>query len=746
MTDYDFKTLNDKEFEALCTDLLSRALSHKFERFKPGKDAGVDGRYFAEDGSEVILQCKHWANTPLQQLITTLGRDEKAKLDKLKPSRYILAISNPLSRLDKKKISTVLSPHLARDSDIYGKEDLNDLLKQFPDIERLHYKLWLHSTNILAIITQSGIIGRSEFTIEQIAQKASRYALTENHKKAAEILNNLGVLIISGDPGIGKTTLAEHLCLQYAADGFAFVNVIDDISEAEKVFSKDTKQIFYFDDFLGRNYLEALTGHEGGHLAAFIRRISTNKLKKFILTSRSTILNQGKFLIDAFHHENLKRNEYELRIDALSAIDKARILYNHIWHSGLSDEFKEEFYRDKRYRVIIEHKNFNPRLISFITDPSRRNSENVSQYWPYIEQSLSDPSHIWGHSFDTQADPGQRAIVLLVVLNGKRIQEQLLANAFHRLADRPGGQTLRGSHDFGSYIRLLTGSFLSRFFLAKFGAALDLFNPSIGDFVLKKYSSDPRILKDGVAALRSINGLATILNIRIAGLIADDVVNEIFRDVLAEAGRDEFYDYPISFVAKLCQEVLLSDASNKYLDRALEVIIEKGAINDFDPSLNTVRIGLGLGKISGANAVQFVMRNLEDISSDDDISDATAIVEELPSDMLERDSLANAIYDHVVELASNSLDEFIEVTDAFYGVGWEDTDEAEDNITKMIEEKFSQLGIEITRYCARDIAQSIDIENRLQKHIMNSSESYDRDVSPSFSGGPDEVDDLFDRG
>lgn len=464
MTDYDFKTLNDKEFEVLCTDLLGKALSRKFERFKPGRDAGVDGRYFGDDGSEVILQCKHWANTPTPQLITTLKRDEKPKLDKLKLSRYILAVSNPLSRADKKKISEALKPHLIQEDNIYGKEDLNDLLKQFPGVERDHYKLWLRSANVMAFIAQSGIMGRSEFSIDEISQKASRYAVTENHTKASEILNNLGVLIISGDPGVGKTTLAEHLCLQYVAEGFDFINVIDDIKEAERVFSKDTKQIFYFDDFLGRNYLEALSGHEGGHLAAFMRRISTNKLKRFILTSRSTILNQGKFLIDTFENENLKRNEYELRIDALSAIDKGRILYNHIWHSGLPDEFREEFYTDRRYRTIIAHRNFNPRLISFITDPSRRESEDVIGYWPYIEKSLADPSQIWGHPFDVQADPSQRAIVLLVVLNRKRIEEPILAGAFHRLADRPGNQNLRGRHDFGSYIRLLTGSFLSRIF------------------------------------------------------------------------------------------------------------------------------------------------------------------------------------------------------------------------------------------------------------------------------------------
>ncbi|MDO9048160.1 MAG: hypothetical protein Q7U66_10545 [Methylobacter sp.] len=61
MTDYDFKSLNDKEFEILCTDLLGEVQGRRFERFKAGKDAGVDGRYVI-----LLIKAKRWfcsANT-----------------------------------------------------------------------------------------------------------------------------------------------------------------------------------------------------------------------------------------------------------------------------------------------------------------------------------------------------------------------------------------------------------------------------------------------------------------------------------------------------------------------------------------------------------------------------------------------------------------------------------------------------------------------------------------------------------
>lgn len=43
---YTFEALNDKEFEELAIDLLSKNLNTNIERFKLGKDQGIDGRFF----------------------------------------------------------------------------------------------------------------------------------------------------------------------------------------------------------------------------------------------------------------------------------------------------------------------------------------------------------------------------------------------------------------------------------------------------------------------------------------------------------------------------------------------------------------------------------------------------------------------------------------------------------------------------------------------------------------------------
>ena len=130
MIDYDFSTLNDKEFENLSIDLISKDKDKRFERFKAGKDGGIDGRFYHDNGSQEIVQCKHYLKTGFRGLINSLKKENNSineidKVKKLNPSKYIFVTSLPLSAENKKIIKELFNPYIKNDSDIYGQEDLN---------------------------------------------------------------------------------------------------------------------------------------------------------------------------------------------------------------------------------------------------------------------------------------------------------------------------------------------------------------------------------------------------------------------------------------------------------------------------------------------------------------------------------------------------------------------------------------------------------------------------------------------
>lgn len=67
----------------------------------------------------------------------------------LKPASYIVVTSLPLSRENKLEIQAIFSPYIKEIGDIFGQEDLNDLISSHRDIEKKHYQLWLSSTEVL---------------------------------------------------------------------------------------------------------------------------------------------------------------------------------------------------------------------------------------------------------------------------------------------------------------------------------------------------------------------------------------------------------------------------------------------------------------------------------------------------------------------------------------------------------------------------------------------------------------------
>lgn len=539
MSRYDFQRLNDKDFEYLAVDLLSKIERIHIERFKSGKDAGVDGRFFSPSDGEVIIQCKHWQKSGLTSLITHLVGSELPKIRKLNPKRYLLVTTVSLSRQNKKAIVAALSPFIISESDVIGQEDIEDLISCNLDIETRHYKLWLASTNVISNMFNNAVIGRSRNRIKDILEFSSRYVFTKNHDLAFEKLQKNHVIIITGEARIGKTTLADQMCLYYIQKEFQFVCLEDKIEEAEAVYSEGTKQVFYFDDFLGRNYLEALARNEDSKIIRFIKRVSKDSKKRFILTSRTTILNQGKTLSDQFHIENVERNEYDVRLTLLNAFDKAKILYNHLWFSSLSPEFIEEIYSENRFLSVIKHRNFNPRVISFLTDPYKLREIAVDSYWNYIQESLALPVDIWSNVFNNQLDNFSRILVHFTVYNGRQVSEDELRRAFGYYLNEFSATILPASvSDFEKQVRLVVGAVLNRVHDPRKGTVhFELFNPSVGDYVLSNLKKTGSDIGPYLRALRTKSSLDNLDNLCKSAYIGMSRYREFLCSILSAIGE-----------------------------------------------------------------------------------------------------------------------------------------------------------------------------------------------------------------
>ena len=250
MTNYDFLNLSPYEFEVLNRDLLQAHLGVFLESFGAGTDSGIDLRY--AKGEQFIVQCKRYQDyDSLYQVL----KKEAETVKKLTPARYIVATSVSLLPERKKKILNLFTPYILSTDDILGKDKLNNLLQQHPEVERNHFKLWLSSTNVLQTILNRQIVNQSKFVLDDIRDKLKVYVQNDSFSEARKILQDNHYVIISGIPGIGKTTLAEVLVYDALASGYEeFIYLSGSIKEGFKMYEEGRSQVFLFDDFLGKNF------------------------------------------------------------------------------------------------------------------------------------------------------------------------------------------------------------------------------------------------------------------------------------------------------------------------------------------------------------------------------------------------------------------------------------------------------------------------------------------------------------
>ena len=519
MNGYDFLVLSPHEFENISRDILQKKLSVFIESFTTGRDAGIDLRYAKQKNENTIIQAKRYKD--YNSLFSHL-KGEISKVNKLKPDNYIITTNVGLTPTNKDAIKQLFDPYIKNTADVLGRDDLNNLLSTFKEIELKYYKLWLSSTNILEKVLHSKIYNQSAFELEEIREQVKLYVQNNSFNKALDILKNNRYVIISGIPGIGKTTLSRILILYLLSNEFdEFVYLNQSIDDGYEFFTDGKKQVFFFDDFLGKNFFEKKhTPNEDNRIVKFIDKIKRSPDKVLILATREYILNQAKNAFEAFRINNIEIAKCILDLSSYTKLIKAQIIYNHLYFADVPIEYLEDlviinqddWLKRKKYFQLITHPNYNPRIIETIIQRKVWEYCQPNHFGLVFKSYLDNPESVWLYAFENSLDKfSQYALIVLLSMGTPVIiadweialKEFLVVNSYKF-------QISYDSIKFDRSLRELEDTFIKTQKDSYNTIVVEYQNPSIQDFLINYLKGKKDLINSVIDSIIFTNQFFTI--------------------------------------------------------------------------------------------------------------------------------------------------------------------------------------------------------------------------------------------
>lgn len=423
MAYFDFHSLlNSFDFERLVRDVLEvRDAPLTFRSYKPGPDGGIDVKC-TNSTEKIIGQVKLHNPKNFNQLKASLTQ-EVAKVKSINPDRYIIAVGQSLSPNQIEVLMQLFKGYIKSEEDILDKETLNKYLgqKEFETIVKNHTKLLVPNIaileNIISSIVNKDIYTKTIRELKEIKVNQRLYYNTTTGNIALQQLQNKRVIIITGNPGVGKTTLARMLVSSLLVSEPCEFYYTASIEEIDQLYDFDKKQVFFIDDFWGQQFDEIPTTRN--YLAYFTKLLNDiNKSSNhyLILTSRSYIIKSifkkcEAETLDVFHW-----NDFRLNLKSYTEEDKARIFLNHLAHFNFNESYFSHLLYDDKLEHIVRHSNYNPRHIEFfIKYVFDFKNENEYSFYNLFDKYLDNPYQFWEKIFEKQSHTAQTILLVLFV-------------------------------------------------------------------------------------------------------------------------------------------------------------------------------------------------------------------------------------------------------------------------------------------------------------------------------------------
>ncbi len=341
---FELHTLGWRAFQNLCADVLRTVWGQSAQAFADSNDAGRDGAFYGiwhdpPDKAGVhddlrgpfVLQCKHTkkADSTLSEsdlegefekiprlveggqcrsyVLMTNARVTGSSEEKIRERLRVAGVEHPLVLAGGWVCATIAAHRELRlfVPRVYGLGDLSQILDE------------------RAYAQASALIAAAP---DQVAT----FVITEPYRRAAEAVRDHGLVLLLGEPAVGKSVIALMLALA-AADNWDCMTVkARTASElVDRWNPHEPDQFFWVDDAFGDvRHQEQLTHDWARNMPHVMTAIS--KGARVVLTSRDYIYQEARPLLKEYAYPRLREHKVLVNVEDLTVDERKQILYNHL--------------------------------------------------------------------------------------------------------------------------------------------------------------------------------------------------------------------------------------------------------------------------------------------------------------------------------------------------------------------------------------------------------------------------------